>query len=853
MITISFVAACLLKASIVVAIASCLTLALRRSSASLRHAVWLATILSLLFLPLAEVGLPHWNIFKASLGRPANTEQLKIDHRRALETNRDTLHSAFDSTKTRQQEGAIASTVTEHEPQNDVTLVKPSALVNPPKPLGLGLVIGAVWLIGSFCVGGWIVIGLVRVRYLIRVANPFSSELILSSVPVLVSEQLSIPSTAGILHPVILLPPQAREWNEAKLRMVVDHEMGHISRKDWLWQLFAQLTCAVHFLNPLVWWAAKQLRLQSELACDDLVLMKGVPAAEYASTLLSVVRLARYSSAYLVEMAGRSTVEGRLRAILDTSRARKSASGFALGALLVGIFCITLPVAALHGQAPSSKLIGQDKNAPQQDETRYPQEFHSHINQEPTTVLSDMSLRERLPHVPTISSRRIANNVYLAENGLAALPGFRVRLVGIGNENGTQLWDLNSQNLPSKGICGAGGRRLLKKGSYLVEDPHQIISNDTVLSDSHMNRMCLLEIESDKDAEVLIRANTKGAKDTGFAEVLGTQTDNPVRLYPNDPSYGNFAVSLEADYPQAPFEFGIAGPSWRTDGTIMIAKSRFSKKMKNLHFDSVRIVLGTSPALVCCFKEKELNKPWPLLKNPIPAGRAVRVSFYDKNGKTLEVSGRFNEYQSGSGSTAGAVLSWDELIQVAKIKIQSSPYVWAEFRNVPFRLEQIWNPVASFALENDSLPDGRRSPVGIVLGNGYVMTENYSAQQKKYQLRCLYPSVPSNAHKALLEQRLVAHLKDGRTEELVMQPVTNGRVQSGSRGQRGFWQGNKFVAAQANSLRELEDGLANTAQNIQICHLVPAQGQGVGANPSIAEISEVLYQTRLLAGVNAKK
>ena len=46
----------------------------------------------------------------------------------------------------------------------------------------------------------------------------------------------------------------------------------------------------VYFFHPLVWWVGYRLRLERELACDQLAMAhSGHPPADYAQTLVQVV------------------------------------------------------------------------------------------------------------------------------------------------------------------------------------------------------------------------------------------------------------------------------------------------------------------------------------------------------------------------------------------------------------------------------------------------------------------------------------------------------------------------------------------------------------------------------------
>ena len=88
----------------------------------------------------------------------------------------------------------------------------------------------------------------------------------------------------------MLLPESANEWTMERRRSVLLHEMAHVKRRDCLVQFLGQLTCAAHWCNPAVWFAARELRRESERACDDLVLHAGTRPSDYAHDLLDMAR-----------------------------------------------------------------------------------------------------------------------------------------------------------------------------------------------------------------------------------------------------------------------------------------------------------------------------------------------------------------------------------------------------------------------------------------------------------------------------------------------------------------------------------------------------------------------------------
>ena len=86
--------------------------------------------------------------------------------------------------------------------------------------------------------------------------------------PVYVSEEAETPCMFGLFRPTIYLTPETVE-NEEKLRHVLEHELTHYYHGDYITAPLRCLALALHWYNPLVWWAAKASRLDGELACDE--------------------------------------------------------------------------------------------------------------------------------------------------------------------------------------------------------------------------------------------------------------------------------------------------------------------------------------------------------------------------------------------------------------------------------------------------------------------------------------------------------------------------------------------------------------------------------------------------------
>lgn len=87
---------------------------------------------------------------------------------------------------------------------------------------------------------------------------------------VLISPQISMPFTSGILRPTIYLPDA--ELSDAEWRMVFCHEITHIRSRDNLKKLFFLAVEAVFWWNPLAHFSGPEISTLLELRCDAKVM-----------------------------------------------------------------------------------------------------------------------------------------------------------------------------------------------------------------------------------------------------------------------------------------------------------------------------------------------------------------------------------------------------------------------------------------------------------------------------------------------------------------------------------------------------------------------------------------------------
>ena len=179
----------------------------------------------------------------------------------------------------------------------------------PTRPLerrsepGAALKAGAlelIWLIGVAGVFGISLAGALRAAPLLRRARAVAADSVamqaLASLPmsvrglrILETEELKSPALCGFIRPAILLPPGwAESMTPEELRCVLLHEIGHHRRGDVLWRWMFLLARAIHWFNPLVWMAEREMRIDQEMACDEWVIARdgGIDSQKYGEALL---------------------------------------------------------------------------------------------------------------------------------------------------------------------------------------------------------------------------------------------------------------------------------------------------------------------------------------------------------------------------------------------------------------------------------------------------------------------------------------------------------------------------------------------------------------------------------------
>jgi TonB family protein len=221
-----------------------------------------------------------------------------------------------------------------------------------------GMLVRGVWLM----IGAW-VLGRIRREAVLLVPVPESitraQDRVGVAADVYLSRRVSGPITFGLRHPVIVFPPGITSLNPSVQHAIACHELLHVRRRDWPFQLTEEGIRTVLWFHPAVWWLVGRIQLAREQLVDQESVTLIESRESYVEALLAVATAK--SSGYLTPAPAffrRSLLKKRVAHILQerTMTARRLFMSLGVSAAALGLAAViavrSFPLEA-HGRAPS--------------------------------------------------------------------------------------------------------------------------------------------------------------------------------------------------------------------------------------------------------------------------------------------------------------------------------------------------------------------------------------------------------------------------------------------------------------------------------------------------------------------
>ena len=154
------------------------------------------------------------------------------------------------------------------------------------------------------------------------------------------SLRVASPLTIGWLKPVILFPiGLAARLSTAEVEVILLHELAHIKRHDYFFNVLQSLITILLFYHPAAHWMSGLLDEERENCCDDLVVELTGQQEKYASTLIHLQEQKFKTMKPVLSFTGKkSFFSGRILRLVNNSfpAANRFREGFVTAIILVG-------------------------------------------------------------------------------------------------------------------------------------------------------------------------------------------------------------------------------------------------------------------------------------------------------------------------------------------------------------------------------------------------------------------------------------------------------------------------------------------------------------------------------------
>jgi len=344
---VELIVSVIIKSFLIMLVILTITLFARRESATVRHLFLSTAIIILLFLPIYALSIPSWNlnIFSNPNYRSYQTSSISQE-----KVNEEDLRSGNISV------------------EDEIKSLNGGAMEIQSKSIQrLYNKILIIWLIGTMGLVLWLIGGRIYSYSMFSKATKLTDPNLIDKISkakqimslnkdieILQSNRVKIPVITGLFKSKLILPETINHWNEDRFGAVLYHELAHIKRNDVLLQFLAQLTCTLYWFNPLTWIIERNLLIERERACDNVVLQLNVKPSDYAEYLMETsedLGTTHRNKWSFTGMAEGTDFKDRILSILDPNARRnhKKLNSYMKTIILI---LILLPLLALTPWTP---------------------------------------------------------------------------------------------------------------------------------------------------------------------------------------------------------------------------------------------------------------------------------------------------------------------------------------------------------------------------------------------------------------------------------------------------------------------------------------------------------------------
>jgi beta-lactamase regulating signal transducer with metallopeptidase domain len=152
----------------------------------------------------------------------------------------------------------------------------------------------------------------------------------------------------------MLLPPDWRKWDAAKLAAIVAHERSHVRRRDPVVQFVSAIHRSLLWVSPFSWFLHRSIIRTAEEVSDDDAVAVICDRVSYAEILLEFTQRRLCQRKWMVvQMARYDRPEKRIRRVLNSASGARRITRWGVTAVLAIASPLAYVVAAAHPQVSS--------------------------------------------------------------------------------------------------------------------------------------------------------------------------------------------------------------------------------------------------------------------------------------------------------------------------------------------------------------------------------------------------------------------------------------------------------------------------------------------------------------------
>jgi beta-lactamase regulating signal transducer with metallopeptidase domain len=175
-----------------------------------------------------------------------------------------------------------------------------------------------------------------------------------------VSSEVISPLAMGVWRATVILPVSTvLGLPMEELGAVLAHELGHIRRSDYLWNLLQTAIESVLFFHPSVWSLSRAVRERREICCDEIAVQSCAGATVYARALLRLEEQRTIQLRLAMALNGcNGSLLQRVRQVLGEGMAIESSMTSGVRVAAAGAVVVALLLAPKIGKAVAVSTVG---------------------------------------------------------------------------------------------------------------------------------------------------------------------------------------------------------------------------------------------------------------------------------------------------------------------------------------------------------------------------------------------------------------------------------------------------------------------------------------------------------------